>query len=307
MCLGGIKMIISELEFLERRYDLDREQQLELELERKGKVGEFYFKNLMDNKLNDNIGAITDYRFESGGSECQIDFLIVLNNTCIIIEIKNFYGDFELRENGFYRLNPLRKIKNPLSQTERAEIMLKNHLKRLNLNLDVRYYVVFVNDQCSIYQLTRDKPIVMASQLNRFLESLNEEAYDKNHSYTLKKLESARLKESRYNLELKLDFSQARKGLTCQSCSGWLEVETYNSLKCRSCGADEKIDDAIRRSITEMKTLFPNDAITLSRLSEWIGHAYTPSKLRRLLNVICHSHGDKKGRHYTLKGDNTLS
>ncbi len=306
MFIGGDNVKVTHLEILEKRYDLDRDQQIQLDKERKGRIGEYYLKSLIETKLNPEISVISDYRFEVNGSECQIDFLILLNQSCIIIEVKNYYGDFEIRPDGFYRLNPLRKIKHPFSQVERAEIMLHSHLKRLNLNLNIKYYVVFVNEQFSLYCLTRDMPVVMASQLNRFLDSLNEEVYDKKHEYIVRRLEDSRLLKSRYELELNLDFNKAKKGLACQYCSGWLEVDTYKQLKCQSCGTREEIESAIGRSITELETLFPSDEITLRRLLEWIDHTYSPSKLRRLLKEICHTHGSKKGRYYTLKS-NTIT
>lgn len=294
---------MTHLEMLEKRYSLDRDQQMQLDKERKGKIGEYYLKSLLETKLHPEIAVISDYRFEVNGSECQIDFLILLNQSCIIIEVKNYYGDFEIRPDGFYRLNPLRKIKHPFSQVERAEIMLHSHLKRLKLDLNIKYYVVFVNEQFSLYCLTKDMPVVMASQLNRFLESLNEEIYDKKHEYTVNRLEEGRLLKSRYEHELKLDFYKAKKGLVCQYCSGRLEVDTYKQLKCQSCETREEIESAIGRSITELETLFPDDKITLRRLLEWIDNTYSPSKLRRLLKEICHTHGSKKGRYYTLKSN----
>src|SRR5699024_3450823 len=194
--IGGDNRKVTHLERLEKRYELDSEQQVQLDKEKKGRMGEYKLKSVIENKLKTEITENSNYRVKLKGRECKIDFLILLNQSCIIIEVKNYYGDFEIRQDGFYRLNPLRKIKHPFSQVERAEIMLHSHLKRLNLNLNIKYYVVFVNEQFSLYCLTRDMPVVMASQLNRFLDSLNEEVYDKKHEYIVHRLEDSRLLKS---------------------------------------------------------------------------------------------------------------
>src|SRR5699024_1524928 len=84
MFIGEDNVKVTHLEILEKRYDLDRDQQIQLDKERKGRIGEYYLKSLIETKLNPEISVISDYRFEVNVSECQIDFLILLNQSCII-------------------------------------------------------------------------------------------------------------------------------------------------------------------------------------------------------------------------------
>lgn len=82
------------LEILEKRTTLSIDQQQSLDRLSTGYKGELYFSKLVQTELQCEPIVLYDLLLEINGSECQIDCLLIFQNELILIEIKNYQGDF---------------------------------------------------------------------------------------------------------------------------------------------------------------------------------------------------------------------
>src|SRR5699024_7602533 len=106
-------------------------------------------------------------------SVLQLDCIIIQQREIQHLEIKNFEGDFQLKDNALHIIKTDKEIKNPLNQLERGKFLLKQFLHDLGYNLPLKSYVVFVNPEFTIYQDKPKHPIVHPSQIFRFIKMLN--------------------------------------------------------------------------------------------------------------------------------------
>lgn len=189
-----------------------------------------------------------------------------------------------------------------MSQIKRAELLFKNHLARLGISMEVRSFIVFVNDEFALYNLSRDLKIILPGQIKRFLKSLSRETYSEVSVNKVELLLENQLLKSKYDFNVDLRYEDMTRGVTCGSCNGWMIVKNKTTMICKSCTYEEKVDDAFRRCLEELNILFPNHKITVNSAMDWTDHVFSISKTRRLLNKICTQHGKSRGTHYKLEG-----
>lgn len=91
-----------QLEVCERRgILLDKEMETRLYNLRKGFKGEYTVYQWFQKYSKKNIHIIDDYWFYHG-KKMQVDLLIILENRWVVVEVKNYYGFFEYRNQECY-------------------------------------------------------------------------------------------------------------------------------------------------------------------------------------------------------------
>lgn len=256
---------------LHPRMNLSASQKRQYDNLNKGYLGELKFYDLLHKHPYTNRLALYDFLLESNETEFQIDSLIFHHNTIFPLEIKNFGGDFYFEENNWYVVHSKKEIRNPLLQLQRTEFLFKQLLHKLHVKMEVKPYLVFVNDEFTLYQSPIGPPIIYPTQLKRFIKQLNTNSrkLTANHERLADRLISMHKEESKNSRLPEYEYSQLKKGITCKVCFGFLHQITTMRLKCHNCSREEKVESAIMRSVAEFHLLFPSVKITTSIIHEW--------------------------------------
>lgn len=96
------------------------------------------------------------------------------------------------------------------------------------------------------------------------------------------------------------DFMHLRKGRSCSGCHSFNVFQEAGKLICNECGCKEGIDDAVLRSVEEIKLLFPDMKITANVVWEWCG-VVSVKTIRRVLKQNYTCTGKKEYSFLSLK------
>ena len=280
-------IVLFVLEALLIRADLSDEDKQYAYSQMKGYKGELHFDSIVEKYLP-NYLMIPDLFLKSQGSTFQIDMSILTDQKIYIYEVKNYQGELMYREGRLTYYSSGLEILNPVSQVQRAAILLKNMLRKHNINLEVEPYVVFINPNCTIYQSIPDKRILLPSLLDSHFKLIEKQSNIKNR----KLLEIA---EKLTNLNVKSylltdlpahDFYLLKKGIYCSKCNAFLDKVLGRMCVCRSCGFKESaIDNAMRHTL-EYQTLFPDEPLKTEVLYTWCGGLHSMYRLRKVLKSL---------------------
>ena len=137
--------LIKLLGFLNTRMSLtedDLKQYLNL---KKGYEGEVAFDLLTAANLNNDVFVLNDIMLEINHSKFQIDSSLIIQDTIFPCEVKNFEGNYFLKDDEFYFCGAKNPITNPLHQVKRAETLLQQYLKKNGFHFRIVPYLVFIN------------------------------------------------------------------------------------------------------------------------------------------------------------------
>lgn len=249
--------------------------------------------------LTDDWFVLHDLLLEHNQSAFQIDTLIIAYEKIQLLDVKNFEGDYVVKDDKWY--NPAGVLqKNPLHQLERCETLLEKLLHDLGYHFTIDSYLIFNNPEFHLYIPSIQPAIIFPTQLNRFLKKLNSGPVKltKKHFQLAEQLGGLHKIESPYPRLPPYSFEKLKKGITCRDCRNFL---TDGTLKCKKCGCIEEPEAAILRSVNEFSLLFPDIKITTDRIHEWCGIIKSKKTIRRILaknlELIRHS----RSSYYILK------
>lgn len=140
----------------------------------KGYEGEVKFDQHTEN-LQEERFILNDLLLEVNNSYFQIDTLIISQGINYLIDIKNYEG-WLLPGIGqaLFGKNRPRKYKNRINQLKRSETLFTQLLHNLKYTYLVESSVIFINPEFTLYQAPMDQPIIFPSQVNRFIDDLNQ-------------------------------------------------------------------------------------------------------------------------------------
>ncbi|MBY0148076.1 nuclease-related domain-containing protein [Neobacillus niacini] len=284
--------------FLNARMKLTEDEQKHYWTIKKGYEGEVrsdtWLKNLTDSWL-----VLHDLLLEYNQSIFQIDTLIIAYEKVYILDVKNFEGDYAVKDDKWY--NPAGVLqKNPLHQLERCETLLNKLLLELGYPYTIESYLIFNNPEFHLYIPTIHSAIIFPTQLNRFLKRLNSKPVplSKKHYQLAKQLESLHKIESPYPRLPSYTFEELRKGVICHNCKAFL---TDGTLICKKCGCIEDAEAAILRSLNEFRLLFPDNKITVDTIYDWCGSIKSKKVIRRVLSKNFVLLDKARASHYVEK------
>lgn len=289
------------LNILEKRMTLPAASQHRRRTLQKGYEGEMRFYRQLKQRLNDTNIVLYDLSLKADGATFQLDCIILLKREILLVEIKHFAGDFQIKNNTWYALAKGNEIKNPLSQLERSTYLLTYFLKEEGYRLPVHRYLLLVHPECTLYQSEPNPQIIHPGQINRFITSINEKTatLTPRHTTLANTLFSRRLPDSPYDNLPHYDPDQLQKGVHCLHCNGPLRING-NMLVCVSCAGAESLRSAIVRGVTVFHQLFPNTNITTNRMHAWLGIDMSPYRIRQTLLRYLHPRGKSRHMHFTL-------
>jgi hypothetical protein len=260
---------LKRLIFLNKRMVLPEKEKQYYSNLKKGFEGEVMF-DLLTEKLHSEIFILNDLLLETNHSEFQIDSTIISQTPVFLFEVKNYEGEHYYKDGKFYTISG-QEMNNPLHQLNRKETMLRQFLKNHGFHLPIEPYLVFINPEFTLLQAPINHSIILPTQLNRFMEKLNNLPSKLNgmHKKMADQLVSAHLCESSHSQLPKYEYEQVQKGITCGTCHSFRQSVRVNKLVCDECGFEEKIESAVMRNVEEFKVLFPERKITTNGIQEW--------------------------------------
>jgi predicted RNA-binding Zn-ribbon protein involved in translation (DUF1610 family) len=274
---------LKRMKILNNRMDLtDNEKQYYSNL-KKGFEGEMNF-DLLTEKLQSEMFILNDLLIETNNSEFQIDSTIITQTPIFLFEVKNYEGEHYYQADKFYTISG-KEINNPLHQLNRKETMLRQFLKNHGFHIPIEPYLVFINPNFTFLQAPINPTIILPTQLNRFMEKLNNLPSKLNgmHKKLADQLVAAHLCKSSNSQSPKYEYDQLQKGITCATCNSFLKSVRVNKFVCDECGSQEKIESAVMRSVEEFKILFPDWKITTNSIQEWCKVVESKKMIGRIL------------------------
>lgn len=278
-------------------------QQLENRL--KGFQGEVFFAELSQKDNEENWLILHNLRLEINDAEFEMDCLVLQNAKIHLFEVKNYEGDF-LYDNGkWFVVHNKKEISDPLAQLHRSEMLLKQTLQGLNLNIPVLGYVVFVHPNFQLYQAPLGKSIIYPTQLKRFLLKFRENTTPIQdwHQNIMNRLSAMHIANSRHARLPEYDFTNLRKGVFCKSCIAILSRTGRDFLYCRSCDVMEYLEEGMLRMTKEFIVLFPEKKITTRKIFIWCGEIVSMKVTRRILQKHLKMLSYNRGTHFIFKSE----
>lgn len=282
-------MELKLLKHLSKRKNLSSKEKLHYVNLEKGYEGEAKMAAWLENLTSEWI-ILYDLLLEKNNSFFQIDTILISQHTIYLFEIKNYEGDFFINGENWYTKSG-NEIKNPVLQLKRSVSLFRQWLKDNNFSFSIESYVVFINPEFTLFQARLNLPIILPTQLNRFIKNLNmSPSPPNNKSIKLaEQLVSDHLTQSPYTFTPKYEYDQVKKGIACAFCTSFMTAFNDNQLVCESCGWKENIEASIIRNIKEFQLLFPDRKITTGSIYEWCKIIESKKTIRRILK-----------KHFTL-------
>lgn len=270
----------------------------------KGFIGEKTLASLLE-EASEKVIPLFGALFESDGNEFQIDCIILTSNTVYLIEVKNYSGDYQMKNNQLFNLRTKRQIYNPLSQIERAELLFSRLLKELQINIEVRSYCLFINNNFTLYEAPRQLPIIYPTQVERFLQTMNREAPPlTEHVAQLAQLLNSQIKESSaYEQRPDYCLSELKGGVFCKQCLLPLQRSGHRCFSCRHCEARYSPKEVILYSVAQFHLLFPEEKITTKTIHEWTGQVMSRTFISGFLRRKLRLHRKGKYSYYSFENE----
>jgi hypothetical protein len=120
----------------------------------RGKKGEDLVADILGSHFDGSYTYIRNY-VVPGSAIGDIDGLLVGQNEIIIIEVKYFSGEFEIRNGEFYKITEKGQYhlwSNPIKQVKKQKDCLLSFLKERSLCIHVRSFVVLVSGRVRRFQ-----------------------------------------------------------------------------------------------------------------------------------------------------------
>lgn len=274
----------------------DRFHYLNLE---KGYEGEVKFDRLAES-LQEERYIINDLLLKVNNSYFQLDTSIISQGVIHLLDIKNFEGDYYLEADKFYSVTTGREYTNPIIQLKRSETLFRQMLQYLKLNYLVKASIIFINPEFTLYKAPMDQPIILPTQVNRFLSEFNQTPSKLNdgHKKLAQTLISLHQTKNPFTVLPNYNYEILEKGVYCKFCGSFLVFAKGHYFVCKNCGEHEKIELAILRNVKELQLLFPEQKLTTQIIYEWCKADLTKRTFCRVLKNNFTAFGNTKDTFY---------
>ncbi|MGJ7909769.1 nuclease-related domain-containing protein [Neobacillus sp. LXY-1] len=251
----------------------------------KGYQGEVMFDEFIEGNLRAKMLLLNDLLFKSGNTTFQVDSLMMSDGINYLIDVKNFEGEYYFHDGKMYVVGSNKEIQNPFDQLKRANIMLRNLLQKSGIFTPIIPYLVFINPECTLFQLPLNQPVILPTQLNSFIRKLNSTPsfLNQKHMHLAEKVINLQTNETPYSNFPSYSYSQLKKGITCSNCHSFFGFVEGRKFICKACGFEEIVESAILRMVVEYKLLFPEEKVTTNRIYDWCKVIESKRRISRIL------------------------
>lgn len=266
----------------------------------RGYDGEVSFDELAKGYLQEERYVINDLLLEINNSYFQIDTLVISQGVIQLLDIKNYHGDFYLESDKLYAVKTGQEYKNPVNQLTRSTTLFRQLLQKFKLNFIVDAHVIFINPEFTLYLAPMDQPIILPTQVKRFLTDMNKipSKLNDEHLKLARKLLSLHQAKYPYSTIPEFTYEQLRKGIYCKRCISLLSTIKNKDIVCEKCGEHEKIEHGVLRNVNEFKLLFPERKITAQNIYEWCNVDLNKRTISRVLKKNFTTIGNTKDTYY---------
>ncbi|MGB6177864.1 nuclease-related domain-containing protein [Carnobacterium sp.] len=276
------------MESLERRTTLSRKHTNYLRGMQKGFQGELAFDRMAE-ELGQGCVILKDLFLQPNMSNAfQLDALIVIGETIYLYEIKNYSGEYTYGPEMLLK-KPDFELSNPLIQLQNTKNRLKIFLKELGYVLEIKAYVAYVNPEFTLFHAPKLDTVLLPTQLNSHFSELTIEAAalltpPKKFVQDLMKHNVA---QPRFIEDIpEYNFSDLKKGVTCEECGSFELVNYRQNYQCCNCGFKNPLHSALLNTITEYQRLFPESKLTTGMMYNWCNKTASKKRIKRALNEI---------------------
>lgn len=280
-----------QLEICERRgMVLDKELDKRLYNLKKGFKGEYSVYQWFQEYSKQNIQIIDDYWFYHG-KNMQIDLLVLMDNRWLVVEVKNYHGNFEYRNNDCY-LNGKLMSDNHFDQLAHRTKRLRHIAAELNSNIEVDSIMVFIDEHCEVsIQSEISTQVIQRHQLKFFIESWSKERNRNIQGQSMQNIISHLDKyrvASPYQPILLNDKklpNEIRKGIYCPDCLSYNTQATHRVIKCMNCGNKEYKKIAVHRLSSELRYIhyYQPEKVTTHAIFELCGGRISKENIYRAM------------------------
>jgi|GEM_PF-531402 len=277
--------VLQILQLLYPRMNLSATERRQYENLNKGYKGEQKLLDLLQKQLSTDYLLINDLLLKSNHTEFQIDTLLIGKDTIYPLEVKNYEGDFYIRDDNWYVASSGNEIRNPLLQLKRSEFLIRHLLQHARFRFSIKPSIVFINQAFTLYQAPLNLPVIFPTQIQHYIKRLNTNSFKQmeKHRRLAKYFIDHHLPQSSHEKLPIYEYEALKKGILCKSCSIFLPSFNYKKIICKRCGCEEDVESAVMRSILEFITLFPNRRITTNDIHEWCHIIESKKRIRRIL------------------------
>ena len=290
--MKNIKSKPTKLEVLEvltkRSFYPNRNEMSELKRLRAGYEGEKVVVDYLKKHGKSHWTLLQNIWLEYVGTlEC--DGILFTGSDLFVLEIKHYSGLYEY-ENGLSKLNNRELSVNPIYQTRKATMKVRELVCSRFSNVKVHGVLIFVgiDSEIKIASDVRDIEIVQRHELRGFIEKISaEEVNGRRESVNpnqIIKLIRKHLTENPYPVEPPsaevLDGLQ--KGIFCERCANSTVNVTKKFVKC-SCGTIESREKATVRTICEYGVLNFTKDLTVNDLIDFFNGQASKTYLNKIL------------------------
>jgi len=282
------------------RMELTNKEKFHLLNLEKGYEGEVNF-DLRAEEIDEERLILNDLLFEVNNSYFQIDSLIISQQAIYLLDVKNYQGDFYLESDKLYSVSSKIEYKNPVDALKRSATLLRQLLKRMNQDILVEPFVIFLNPEFTLYHAPMDQPIIHPTQVDRFIKDFNNKQSKLNdrHKKLAQDLMSFHQNENPFVRLPDYHYDQLRKGICCLHCRSFMMIKNKHNLLCKACGRHEEFEQAILRNVEEFKVLFPQRKVTTQSIYEWCKVEFNKRTIRNVLKKNYTRFGNTRETYYT--------
>jgi|SRR5690625_992407 len=273
----------------------------------KGFIGEMLLKKKLPSGNSEKVISLFNLLLEAKGAEFQIDSLLICSDTIYLLEVKNYTGDYYVHHDKIFSMRTKEEIYDPFLQLERSTYFFKSLLSSLKISIDVQPYVVFINDQFTLYQAPTHFSMILPTQVKRFFQKLyaNATPVSSQHS-EIANLICNQNKSQSDNERLPLyDYNNLKKGLFCPECMIELIRKNHLYVICPNCQTELTVEEIVLRSIAEFHLLFPGEEITPSTIEKWCGKFVSSQGISKILRKHFDHSNRGKNSNYSFPKNNS--
>lgn len=270
-----------------------------------GRMGEDEVVEVLERYLAEGWVVLRNVWLEINGAQTEIDILIITPKCWWVLEVKNYTGKFEYRDQLCF-LNQ-KQIPDQLAAYRNRMRIVKQIVREISRYAPTVYgAMVFINESCQVVcEALPDCRLVMRHQLVWHIKEIIELHQQLSH-YT--RVEDSLTLLRRFGVENPFqptqlsisDFPKLTKGFCCPKCHQITSGAEHLHVRCENCQHRISKSEAVLRAACELGMLYfevPN-IITTANLYEFTGGAVNLRTIRNILKAHFPASGKNSATSY---------
>ncbi|GEL07728.1 nuclease-related domain-containing protein [Salisediminibacterium halotolerans] len=272
------------LRILNRRSTLTEKQRNRLKQLEIGLAGEVF----VDNKLkpySEILTVIPDIIMQINHTHIQIDTLILSPTSIYLFEIKNYFGNYEITEDGYWLSPKHNYILNPLIQLERTQSLVRQLLAEAHVSVELlQGYVLFPDPSFTLYGAKQTMPIIFSSQLDSFFKQISSKLHNQfSQQKVIERIDYYRLVSSPFTKLPDINTMMIRPGVLCFFCFSPMTKSSQRTFKCTDCQKIESAQNALKRTYDEYTRIYQDHSTSLQSFHQYTDKQFSYSTIHRFL------------------------